>query len=528
MSLPALVQSLLEADAYPDLPRTVRLVQTHASYVLITDDFVYKVKKPVDLGFLDYSTLEKRKFFCEEEVRLNRRLCPSVYLGVVSIVASDDGFILEGPGEAVEYAVKMKHLDERRMMDALVARGEAGPEMLERIAHVLADFHAQAASGPEVAEWGSVDTIRLNTEENFSQVDSFVEIALTARRYEFIETYTRRFLANGAAFLQRRVDTGRIREGHGDLHLANICYLDEPCIYDCIEFNERFRCSDVASEVAFLAMDLDFHGRPDLGHAFVDSYVDASGDGDIYELLDFYKCYRAFVRGKTASFMLDEREVSQEAKESSIDQARRYFDLAYRYAGGKVRPRLVVMCGLSGAGKTYVADALAAKVDLVVIQSDIVRKHLAGVNVAERRTVAYGTDIYSEDMTEQTYRAMADDAEQLLAAGHSLLLDASFLRRWQRGIAQAVAAAADARLLVVHCTAPDEEVRNRLDARREERSISDATWEIYQRQKKRFEPPDEIDSSELIVIDTTQDIDKVVEVIEERLASGDEVLEQVG
>jgi predicted kinase len=215
-------------------------------------------------------------------------------------------------------------------------------------------------------------------------------------------------------------------------------------------------------------------------------------------------------------------------KESSIDQARRYFDLAYRYAGGKVRPRLVIMCGLSGTGKTHVADALAAEFDLVVIQSDIVRKHLAGLKLGERRTVAYETGIYSEDMTEQTYRAMADDAEQLLAAGHSLILDASFLRRWQRGIAQAVAAAADARLLVVHCTAPEEDVKARLEARQEEKSISDATWEIYQRQKKTFEPPDEIESSELIVVDTTQDLDAAVETVGERLASGEEVLEQVG
>lgn len=528
MPIPALIQSLLDPAAYPDRPANVRLVQTHISYVLIAGDFVYKVKKPVNLGFLDFSTLDRRKFFCEEEVRLNRRLCPTIYLGVVPIVESEDGFRIEGAGEPVEYAVKMVRLDERRMMDALVARGEADEAMFEHVARILADFHAKADSGPQVAQCGSVETIRLNTEENFSQVDSFIDISLTTRRCEFIEAYTRRFLGSGAAFLERRVGTGRIREGHGDLHLANICYLEQPCIYDCIEFSERLRCGDVASEVAFLAMDLDYHGRPDLAHVFVDAYVEASGDGDLYELLDFYKCYRAFVRGKVSSMMLDEREVSDEAKESNLDQARRYFDLAYRYAGGKVRPKLVVMCGLSGTGKSRLARLLAGKVDLVEIRSDVVRKDLAGVGRSERRMAAYGADIYTQDMTEKTYRMMTDDAERLLSAGHSIVLDAAFLRRWQRGLAQAAAAAADARLLVVHCTAPDEEVEKRLRGRaKDETAASDATREIYFAQKKRFEPPEEIDSSELIVIDTTGDMDRAVEEIGARLAEEGHVLQEV-
>lgn len=519
MTLPAFIESLLDRRSYPARPHEVRLVQTHISYVFIAGDYVYKIKKPVNFGFLDYSTLDRRKFFCEEELRLNMRLCPSIYLGVVPVVDRDGTYVFEETGEPVEYAVKMVRLEEDRMMDELVARGEVTPRMIERVARVVADFHARAESGASVSKYGDVAAIRFNTDENFSQTENFVDIVLTRRRYEFIKAYTDGFLAAGATFLARRVENGRIREGHGDLHLANICYTDEPCIYDCIEFNERFRCNDVASEIAFLAMDLDFHGRTDLSHVFVDAYVEASGDGEVYQLLDFYKCYRAFVRGKVRSFPLDEEEASYEEKRFDLDEARRYFDLAYRYAGGKVRPVAIVMCGLSGTGKSYVADALAEHLNLVVIRSDVARKHLAGLAPTETRAAGYGAGIYSDEMTERTYRTMVEDAARLMAAGHSVLLDASFLKRRQRSIAVAAARAADARFLLVECSAPEDRVRARLAVREDEAAnVSDATWPIYLEQKKHFEPPEEIDEHEHVRVDTSKDLDLSVNSIVEKLA----------
>lgn len=506
MPLPKVVETLLDPKAYPNRPQDVQLVQTHISYLLLAGDLVYKVKKPVNLGFLDFSTPAKRRHFCEEEVRLNRRLCPTVYLGVVPVVARDGGFAVEGDGKPVDWAVKMTRLYGDRMMDRLVTRGQATPEMLMRVAQVLARFHAEADAGPEVAKWGTGETIKANTQENFSQAEPFVEMVVTRDRFDFIQQYTRRFLASGAAFLARRVETGRIREGHGDMHLANICYTDQPYIYDCIEFNERFRCGDVAGEVAFLAMDLEYRGRPDLAHVFVDAYVEASQDSDMYELLDFYKCYRAFVRAKVRCFRLDEPETSDEVKQSNLDEARHYFDLAYRYAGGRERPGLVVMHGLSGSGKSRLADALSEQLDLVLIRSDVVRKHLGGMAPAERRRETYGAGIYDDETTERTYRTMADDATRLLSSGHSVLLDATFLARKHRDLARSVAVAADARFVLVECVAPEEKTRRRLAGRAGDRTaVSDAGWGIYLQQKRRLEPPDEVDVSQRVTFDTSLD-----------------------
>lgn len=527
VQLPKMIESLLDPAAYPTRPRRVDLHQTHISYVFVAGDFAYKVKKPVDFGFLDFSTLERRKFFCDEEVRLNRWLCPSVYLGVVAVTECDGQYGFEGSGEAVEWAVKMLRLDERRMMDVLVERGEATPAMFEQVAQALADFHARAAAGPRVARFGSLETIRTNTEENFVQTARFADIILTRRRYGFIESYTRRFLASGATFLARRVERGRIREGHGDVHLANICFTDGPCIYDCIEFNERFRCGDVASEVAFLAMDLDFRGRTDLADVFVDAYVAASGDGELYQLLDFYKCYRAFVRGKVCGLTLDEREVDEETKRRSLADARHYFELAYRYAGGKVRPLLVVTCGLSGTGKSMCADAVAERLGCMIMRSDAVRKRLAGLEPTESGKTSYRTGIYTDEMTWRTYRLMAEDAARIMAAGHSVILDATFLARWQRDLVRRVAEETDARFLLVQVTASEDAVRERLTARELERAIaSDADWHIYLEQAKRFEPPDEVDEAHKIVVDTSSGDETATERVIAKLAE-ERVLQHV-
>ncbi len=520
MPLPALIASLLDPGAYPDRPQEVRLIQTHISYVLLAGEVVYKIKKPVNLGFVDYSTLRKRHFYCQEEIRLNARLCPEIYLGVVPVVKTKRGPRLEGKGRPVEYAVKMKRLDDDRMMDGLVLRGEATPEMLREVARTLAEFHEKAECSERTAAYGSVETIRQNTEENFTQTENFVDIVLTRGRYEFIETYTRGFISRAEPFFKLRVDRGRIRDGHGDLHLGNICYLERPCIYDCIEFSERFRCGDVASEVAFLAMDLDFHGRADLARVFVDTYVEAAKDGDLLELLDFYKCYRAFVRGKVRSLPLDAEETSYDEKRFDLDEAKRYFDLAYRYAGGKTRPVLTVIGGLPGTGKSSLAKELGDELGLVVISSDVVRKRLAGLDPSMPRHEAYQAGIYSEEMTRRTYLAMADDAAKLMAAGHSVILDATFGLRWQRQLARATAERVEGKFLFIECMAPEAEIRRRLAERQAAgESVSDADFEIYLEQKRRFEPAGELEENSYVCADTGSDVSRVVKALSERLAS---------
>jgi len=329
--LAALVQALTNPKAYPHNPKTIELVQTQISFVFLTGDYVYKVKKPVNFGFLDFTTLEKRRFYCNQEVVLNSRLCPDIYLGVVPIIQEKKGFQVEGNGTAVEYAVKMRPLPYQRMMDRLLQDNRVTPEMVERVAQKLAEFHSQAKISEQLADIGGLDTVAKNAEENFVQVKSYVNQTIAGKQYDKIKDYTYSFMKRNARLFAKRVKVGRIRDCHGDLHAAHICFVNGLCIYDCIEFNDRFRYIDVASEVAFLAMDLDFHGHAELSKHFADAYVKASGDRELVKLLDFYKCYRAYVRGKVESFQLDDPHIPENQKSLTLDRARRYFELAESY-----------------------------------------------------------------------------------------------------------------------------------------------------------------------------------------------------
>ncbi len=326
--LPRLVQALLDPSTYPHNPRGVELAQTQMSFIFLTGDYVYKVKKAVDLGYLDYTSLERRQFFCHQEVKLNRRLCPDVYLGVVPIVKDGGHFSIEGEGEVVEYAVKMRQLPQEQMMDNLLRSNQVSPEMVRRVAERLVEFHRSAGANPEISQYGALGIIRENHEENFSQTERYIGISISAEEFQSVKSYSDNFILQNTPLFRQRVEEGRIRDCHGDLHAAHVCFSDGIQIYDCIEFNDRFRYGDIASEVAFLAMDLDYHGHPDLSRCFVDAYVEMSGDKELLKLLPFYKCYRAYVRGKVESFKLDDPLISSEEKPKALAAARRYFQLA--------------------------------------------------------------------------------------------------------------------------------------------------------------------------------------------------------
>jgi hypothetical protein len=326
-----IVEGLLQPESYPHQPAEIKLVQTQMSFVFLAGEYVYKVKKPVNLGFLDYTTLSKRRRFCRQEVELNRRLCPDVYLDVVAITRDREGVHVEGKGRAVEYAVKMRHLPEEWMMDVLLASNRVTPEMVARVAQKLVGFHREAETNSRIAAFGGLDTIRQNTDENFSQTEKYVGVSLSPEQYERIKEYTGDFIRTNGGLFARRVEEGRIRDCHGDLHCAHICFTDGICIYDCIEFNDRFRYADVASEVAFLAMDLDRYRRADLSRHLVNAYVELSRDEGLGELLGFYKCYRAYVRGKVESFKLDDPYIPDGEKAAAKAAAKSYFALAEMY-----------------------------------------------------------------------------------------------------------------------------------------------------------------------------------------------------
>jgi len=331
LKLPEMVQALLDPKAYPDTPQRVELVQTQMSFIFLTDDYVYKVKKPVNLGYLDYTTLEKRQFYCQREVELNRRLCPDVYLGVVSITQDKDNIFIEGQGEAIEYAVKMRRLPQGAMMDVLLTNNQVSSQMVTNVAQKVADFHHNAETNANISSFGNLDTITQNNEENFSQTEKYIDKVIPKGTYLNIKNYTQAFIRENTPLFLKRVAEGRIRDCHGDLHAAHICFSNGICIYDCIEFNDRFRYCDVASEVAFLAMDLDRYRRADLSQTFVNAYIAQSQDKELLKLLNFYKCYRAYVRGKVGCFKLDDPYVSLEEKTRTLAITKGYFELAESY-----------------------------------------------------------------------------------------------------------------------------------------------------------------------------------------------------
>jgi aminoglycoside phosphotransferase family enzyme len=330
-ALSSLIEALLKPQAYPHRPQKIELVQTQMSCVFLTGEYVYKVKKPVNLGYLDYTTLEKRHFFCQQELELNGRLCADAYLAVVPIAEESGGLRMEGQGEAIEYAVKMRQLPQDRMMDVLLPLGQVTPEMVARVAERLVSFHQKAETNQEISAFGRLDAIRQNCDENFAQTEKYVGLTILRAKYERIRDYTNDFIESNGRLFEKRVGGGRIRDCHGDLHAAHVCFTDDICIYDCIEFNDRFRYCDVASELAFLAMDLDRCQQAGLSQHLVDTYAELSHDEGLLSLLNFYKCYRAYVRGKVEGFKLDDSLISQGEKAKALESARSYFQLAQSY-----------------------------------------------------------------------------------------------------------------------------------------------------------------------------------------------------
>lgn len=329
--LPETIQALLNPGAYPTLPDKIEMVQTQMSFVFITGDLVYKIKKPVNLGYLDYTTLDNRHFFCCREVELNQRLCPDTYLGVVSITGNDGDIRIEGKGRTLEYAVKMRHLPREGMMNVLLDNDRVTTDMIDDVARILSEFHRKAETGKNINRFGKIEVITGNVNENFDQTIPYIGKTISQETYRSLKKYTVGFIEDNRALFRKRIADGRIRDCHGDLHSAHICFGKTICIYDCIEFNDRFRYGDVASEVAFLAMDIDHHQRPGLSQRFVNAYVDFSQDNELPQLLNFYKCYRAYVRGKVESFKLDDPHIPEEEKELALNAARQYFELAESY-----------------------------------------------------------------------------------------------------------------------------------------------------------------------------------------------------
>ena len=481
----------------------VEIIQTHISVILLGKDRVLKLKKPRDFGFLDYTTLEKRRLACNKEVELNGRLCPEIYLGTQAIVEDEFGFHFSDEGNIVDYGVLMKRLPAERMLYRLVLEDNITEKIIEQIAEKLSNFHQNARRGEDVNAFGSLETIRNNWEENFEQTESYIDRTISKADFELIRTWVHQWLKGNENLHYKRVEQGHICDGHGDLRCESICISKTICIFDCIEFNERFRCADVANEAAFLAMDLEAYGRPDLGYFFYETYAEKAEDEQLFELFSFYRCYRAFIRGKVLSFQLDEKELSKEAHRAAKKRAENYFRIAADSARQLLEPTIIIVTGLSGTGKTSVARGIAGELGLRVVSSDAIRDSLFG---EDKKNSDYGGGKYDAESNRLTYQKMFDKGFEFLKKDGGVILDATFSRTADREKVKQMAESFGAKCRLIECRLSPEMVRTRLDLRAEKKDgLSDANWQIYLRQKADFEPV-EMGENEHLVIDTENDL----------------------
>jgi len=487
-----LVAAMSRPGFYPGPPTTVEHFETHISHVFVAGEEAYKIKKPVRFSFVDYSTLEQRYHFCREEIRLNRRLAPSAYLGVVPLYEHDGGWrigTIDGAFDprAAEYAVKMRRLDAARTLESLIRRGRLAPGVPERIAEVIARFHG-AAERTEALVHGCAAAIDRGVGGNLDECEAFTGDLLSAADFGALRQFHRRFVDDHRSLLDERAREGRVCDGHGDLRCEHIYVGEEIEIVDCVEFSTALRYVDVASDLAFLLMDMERLGAPSQGHQLLRAYLRASRDPALSELLNFYKCYRAVVRGKVAALKSQQPGLPPAERERTRRNASERFAAALHYAR-LTAPAIIVICGLPGSGKSTIATILAERIGFVACNSDVVRKQMLGMAPGTFAGAGYREGIYQADTSRATYARLRDAASHELRRGRGVILDASFKDAAERALTRDLARRAHVPIVFAYCAAPEAEIARRLAARHQRPgSVSDATWDVYLRQKQEYAP----------------------------------------
>jgi uncharacterized protein len=496
----AILEDMMQPGFYPHPAPSIQRQETHISTVFLTDRWVYKIKKPVNLGFLNFSTLEKRRQYCRQEVALNRRLSHGVYIGVVPITRQNGRYALNGPGETVEVAVKMHRLDESDVMADHLRRGALTDRHIEMLVDRLVDFYTHIAADCKMDR-----TQAPAWEMNLQEVDQFAGVWIDQRAFDFVRAAARSFVRTRGSLFRRRRESCKIKDGHGDLRTDHIYFsADGIQVIDCIEFNPHLRCLDIVSDLAFLAMDMEFLGFSDLARDLIRLYALRSDDLEALPLLDFYRCYRAMVRCKVSCFCLEEGGLTDTARKALVQTASRYLALGRDYAEAFSRPILWMVGGLPASGKSTIAKALAKVHDICVIRSDAVRKAHFADGTEMSGTTAFEQGIYTTGATEATYDRMAAMAAENLKKGCSVILDATFSRQTQRDQALRVARYHQARPIFVECHAEKALLSERLKRRENKPSLSDARLVHLEAFKKRFEPLDTTGGAAHIRIDTAR------------------------
>ena len=503
-SWPDIVHDLLRREAYGLASGDVTLRTTHASWVFLTERDVWKLKRPVDLGFLDFRDVESRRRACEDEVRLNRRLAADVYLGVEPVHRTRGGHALVGDGPVVDWAVHMRRLPDAASAASLLEHGGLDARSLGMVAERLATFLGAARPTPD---FGAPAMLGRNLDENFAQVAPFVGDLLDQKTFDDAQTFQRgELVRNGPRFVARVVEK-RVREGHGDLRLEHVYFLPgkdgrlEPVVIDCIEFAERFRCGDAAAELAFLSMELESAGRPNLAAGLIARFAEASDDFGLYGVLDFYLSYRAWVRGKVAAFVAVDPSAPLTLRTSKREEARHFFGLARSFSGPPLdRPFLIVVGGVIGSGKSTLAAELGRELAVPVVSSDRTRKLSAGLPL----TKPVDESFYGDQGRERTYGEVILRASPVLRSGRGVVLDATFSTRRWRQLAADAARAAQATFVFLETRCRPELLRGRLAERREKPSVSDATDALLERFLRDYEPVTSLDPQPCLVVETDE------------------------
>nr|WP_284709418.1 bifunctional aminoglycoside phosphotransferase/ATP-binding protein [Marinobacter sediminum] len=508
-----MILALQNPDLYDHPVEDFQVIETHISQVILTGDYAYKIKKPMDFGFLDFSTLERRKHFCEEELRLNRRLAAKLYLEVLPITGTPEHPVIGGSGEAFEYAIKMRQFGQDQLFDRQQEQHSLEPELLANLAQQVASFHEQLPPVADDKPLGTPEAVYAGMQENFDQIRPMIDDTGLLAQLENLEAWTQSTFERHRDLIAERRANGFVRECHGDLHLANITRFEgEVTVFDCIEFNEPFRWIDVINDLAFLLMDLESRREYRLANLVLNTYLEYRDDFAALPLLPLYKAYRALVRAKIALFTLGNPSLSENEKADLMQKYRDYAQLAEDYSSIP-NPYLLATTGLSASGKTCISAAMAGELGLIRLRSDVERKRIHGLAPLDDSKSQTGGNLYTEEATEKTYRRLADLADNLLASGLPVIVDAASLKEKERSLFADVAEAKGLPFALLHCEAPEDLRREWIRARKGD--ASEATEALLDTQQSWFEPLTTEEKSHTIHLHTDQE--HVAEAVADRI-----------
>lgn len=496
-----LIDALHHAKCFPHPVSRIEFLETHISWVILTGQYAYKIKKPVNLGFLDFSTLENRRLCCMEELRLNRRYAPQLYLDVVRITGTTDQPAVSGNGPIIEYAVKMRQFAQDALASRLLAEGKLTSSCIVEFATSLCAFHTAAASAGPADGFGTAQGMLELALQNFSQLAALPGLNADKPALEFLREQSMQEHQRQHFLFEARIIAGAVRECHGDLHLGNIVLVEGKLVpFDCIEFSAALRWNDVMSEAAFLVMDLNDRGHPEWAWLFLNAYLECSGDYSGLALLRYYLVYRAMVRAKVHGIRAHQAGISESEQFRLLRSCRGYLDLASAFCRHR-RPVLVITHGLSGSGKSRITEELMQRCGGIRIRSDIERKRRHGMSAADRGSSTVESGIYDERSTRGLYECLAQLAGSTLAAGYTTIVDAAFLKHWQRSLARRLAQNAGVALLIADVTAPESVLRWRVGQRAAEgKDASDAGLSVLEHQIATREPLSEQERLDTVTI----------------------------